>query len=163
MPLTVHDVKGIRPEPRRCGGPAAILVLVLAVTGLTAGSAPAATLRVKLDSGEIAGLSDGRELFLEAPPRRGEGLLSFARRYCGSTGLADELVEANGGRKRLLVGVHYRVPYSLLSADFQLKTLWALFDTDEVLPGGWRHRIGSGLHGRESLWLVAEWFTGTSR
>lgn len=149
MPLTVDKVRGIR---------AAGLLAALLVCGTA--PALAATLRAPLEGGMVAALVDGKQLFLEAPPLRGEGLLRFADRLCGSSKSAARIGAANGGRKRLLVGVRYKVPYALLRPELQLAVVRGLFGRDEVLPDGWRHRVGNGRHGSESLWSVAEWFTG---
>src|SRR5207247_3084185 len=51
-------------------------------------------------------------------------------------------------------------PFSLLRPEIQRQIVTTLFPNDAPAPGGWRHTvIGSGLEG-ESLWKIAEWFTG---
>ncbi len=94
-------------------------------------------------------------------PERGEGLLGLARRVCGSSTVATAIGEANGGASRLLAGVRYRVPFAVLTPERQLRVMRALFERDEVAAGGWSHRVGRAAgNGLESLWAVAEWFTG---
>ena len=114
-----------------------------------------AATRVTLEGGDRALLTDEQQLFLEAPPRRGEGWLGFAERLTGSVKLASQVGEANGGTRRLLLGKRYRLPFALLSPDNQLRVVRGLFDEDRPVAEGWRHRVG-----QESLWFVAEWFTG---
>ena len=115
-----------------------------------------AATRVTLEGGDKAVLTDRQELFLEVSPRRGEGWLSFAERLTGSVKLAPQVGAANGGTKRLLLGKRYRLPFALLSPGNQLRVVEGLFAADRPVSEGWRHRVGS----RESLWYVAEWFTG---
>jgi N-acetylmuramoyl-L-alanine amidase len=118
-------------------------------------------LRAPLADGMEAVLGADHQLFVEAQPRRGEGLLGFSRRLCGSAQVADLLAEANGLPDRLLAGVPYEVPFELLSANLQLATVRALFEDDRAESEGWRHRVlMTGSRGAESLWRVAEWFTG---
>jgi N-acetylmuramoyl-L-alanine amidase len=115
----------------------------------------------ELDGGMRAVLSDHHRIFLEAPPERGEGLLAFARRFCGTSKAAPEIRRANRGVKELRVGVRYRVPYELLSSSYRLAVLKAIFRDDRAEVEGWRHRVaGVGPLGRESLWHLALWFTG---
>ncbi len=143
MPLTIDRCRRI--------GVGLSLGLVLP---LLAQAGSAAT-RVTLPGGDRAVLTDQQQLMLEAPPRRGEGWLGFAERLTGSVNLASEVGAANGGGKRLLLGKRYRLPFELLSPANQLRVVQGVFDDDQPVSEGWRHRVG-----HESLWLVAEWFTG---
>ena len=58
-------------------------LLSLTLSACLAAAAAAETLRVRLD-GDVAALNDDDEIFLEAYPRRGEGLHAFTRRLTGS-------------------------------------------------------------------------------
>jgi N-acetylmuramoyl-L-alanine amidase len=122
---------------------------------LLAAQAGLAATRVSLPGGDRAVLTDQQQLMLEAPPRRGEGWLGFAERLTGSVNLASEVGAANGGAKQLLLGKRYRLPFELLSPVNQLRVVQGVFGDDRPVSEGWRHRVG-----RESLWFVAEWFTG---
>ncbi len=136
----------------RCRRFAVELWLVLClVSAAQVGSAT----RVTLESGDRALLTDDQELFLEVKPRRGEGWLGFAQRLTGSVKLASQVSAANGGSDRLLLGKRYRLPFALLAPSHQLRVVQGLFREDRPVSEGWRHTVG-----RESLWLVAEWFTG---
>jgi len=145
MDVTVHHIRRIS----LVGG------LLLAAVG----AASAAPTRVALGEREVATLTEEQEIFLEAVPEPGEGLLRFSRRLCGSSSHAAQIAAANGGSKRLLAGVRYRVPLALLPAERQLEIFRRLFDQDQVASDGWRHRV-TNPSGAESLWRVAEWFTG---
>jgi hypothetical protein len=89
---------------------------------LTAGGAQGYTLRVQLADGSVAGIDDEHELFLESQPGPGEGLLAFSRRYCGDLETAARAVsQANSGARQLRAGVRYRIPFSILTDEHQLR------------------------------------------
>lgn len=133
----------------------------LLVLGLALASAAGAATSQRASLGEgVTAVAGGEEgLHLEALPLRGEGLLAFARRFCGTTEAIDVLAEANRGRRRLLTGVPHRVPYSCLLPEWQARVVRALFPEDRPVAQGWQHRVGER-SGRESLWTIATWFTG---
>lgn len=118
-----------------------------------------ATFRVDLGDGMVATLAGDSELFLEAVPARGEGLLAFARRLTGEEGRADAVAAANGGQRRLLAGVRYRVPFELLPDARKLLVVRGLFPEDGPEVSGWLHVITEQT-ATQSLWHIARWFTG---
>jgi N-acetylmuramoyl-L-alanine amidase len=125
----------------------------------------AETVRAEAGPGLVAALGDDHRLWLEAEPEKGEGLLAFSRRLCGNEDAAAAIAAANGGSRRLVAGVRYRVPYELLRPALQLGLVRTLFAEDRFEgdgpESGWRHTVrGVGLFGRESLWHLATWFTG---
>ncbi len=128
------------------------------------GASPAAargTHRASIDDGIVAALDRDRQLYLEAVPQRGEGLLSFSRRFCGTSESAAVIASSNGGTRNLLAGVRYRVPFAALDPEHQQDVIQAIFEQDFVSTAGWYHRVGAGSRaGSESLWHIAEWFTG---
>jgi N-acetylmuramoyl-L-alanine amidase len=152
--------------------PAAFAVLAaLLASSPSAAPAPAAaparpaaadhSVRIQLEEGVVATLTEAG-LFLEAVPKKGEGLYAFARRLCGDSRLAPQVMEVNGGGTDLQAGMRYRLPFDLLSNNWQLKTVRALFPQDQGEADGWRHQArGVGMLRREGLWQLALWFTGT--
>lgn len=109
----------------------------------------------------IALLTDDYDLYLEARPLKGEGLLALSRRLCGGEEAADAIAASNGGTRTLVAGMRYRVPFDLLRAELQLRVVRSLFSEDRAEADGWHHRAqGVGSLGRGSLWHVARWFTG---
>ncbi len=136
----------------------AVLALLLLAGAAAAAAAPR---RVDLPGGYRAVLADDGDLFVEALPRDGEGMLAFAERLCGSAAKRSVISAANRGRTRLLKGIPYRVPLDEARTELQQQALLALFPEDRVLSVGWRHQVSAG-GGRsaESLWSVARWFTG---
>jgi N-acetylmuramoyl-L-alanine amidase len=127
---------------------------------------PSRSLRVPLGDGLVAALTEKDGIYLEAVPRRGEGLFAFTRRLCGDERLAPQVLEANGASGVrggvLQAGMRYRIPFELLSNDWHLKLVQALFPGDQGQADGWRHEArGVAALERESLWQLSLWFTGT--
>jgi N-acetylmuramoyl-L-alanine amidase len=127
---------------------------------------PSRSLRVPVGDGLVASLTEKDGIYLEAVPRRGEGLLAFTRRLCGDERLAPQVLEANAantaGDQVLKAGMRYRIPFELLSNDWHLKLVQSLFPGDKGQADGWRHEArGVAALERESLWQLSLWFTGT--
>lgn len=143
------------PGIRRAGLGLFVLLVILWVAVPSA----ADTVRRDLGDGTVAAWTDQHRLFLEASPRNGEGLYSFARRFTGTTATADEISAANDRPRRLLVGVRYRIPYRHLSDEHKLRVIRALFPRDGPVAGAWRHHVPRTTRGA-TLWRICEWFTG---
>jgi len=155
-------------------GAVCLVTLLLAGMFAFAFAPAAAAAPVRLDlvpatgdpAGQVAGamvalLTDQHELFLEAKPVQGEGLLAFARRLCGSEGSVDAIAAANDGTRTLVAGLRYQVPFEELRPELQLRVVRTLFPDDRAEADGWHHQVrGAGVLGRGSLWHLAEWFTG---
>ena len=110
--------------------------------------------------GVVAVVAGGAEPWIEAVPLRGEAQLAYARRLTGSADNLPALLVANGGRK-LLAGMRWKVPFHLASPDLQQQLLRTLFPGDRLDVTGWNHRVELAALARgESLWTVADWFTG---
>ncbi len=110
----------------------------------------------------VAVMTGHGKIHIEAKPRANEGLLAFAKRLCGNSRHSSALSRANGGVRRLKRGVRYRVPFDLLPKGSQQAAILALLPKDQATADGWKHRVSSSSRGRdaESLWTIAEWFTG---
>jgi N-acetylmuramoyl-L-alanine amidase len=153
MALSVH---------KRCR--IALVARVVLLGGVIAGAfgAEAALVRRTVDkaAGTSALLLDTGDLYFEATPRRGEGLIAFARRTTGADKNAAAIAKANGNPKKLLAGVRYRVPFEFVTAADQRAAVRVLFPKDRAVTEGWRHRVrGVGKKGRESFVHLARWFT----
>ncbi|MXX60057.1 MAG: LysM peptidoglycan-binding domain-containing protein [Holophagales bacterium] len=140
---------------------AVVLAVLLPATG------DAATRRMAVPEigspSPVAVLAASGRIHIEAKPRRNEGLLAFAERLCGNSRHASALSRANGGVQRLRRGVRYKVPFELLPARHRQAVIRALLPRDQPTAEGWRHRVASASRGArsESLWSIAEWFTGS--
>jgi N-acetylmuramoyl-L-alanine amidase len=151
-------------------GAAASAVTVAAATAEAPAAVSSRGVRVKLEEGMAARLSGDGQISIEAVPRRGEALSSFAQRLCGDARLAPQVLEANGqgaqraartaetpaaagtqatlrtarahlaASTRLLAGRTYRLPFEILSPAWQLKAAQALFPADHGDATGWRHQ-----------------------
>ena len=110
----------------------------------------------------VAVMTGNGKIHIEAKPRANEGLLAFAKRLCGNSKHSSALSRANGGVRRLKRGVRYRVPFDLLPKGSRQAAIRALLPKDQATADGWKHRVSSSSRGRdaESLWSIAEWFTG---
>ena len=120
--------------------------------------AVAATERIRVAPGQVAARNSSHELFLEVEPLAGEGMMAFCRRVSSDSSSCREISRLNRNPRRLLKGVRYRVPYSLLTPELRLAVVRAIFRDDRAEPDGWVH-FGEG----ESRGDVALWFTGDSR
>ena len=136
------------------------MLVALAAISATGVARAAPPLRLEIEPGLVATLDD-QQLYLEALPRPRETLNAFSRRLCGSTTPGPQLLQANGGRRQLLAGVRYRVPYAMLTDELKAHVLTTLFPHDERTAEAWRHRVrGAGAGRGEELWHIALWFTG---
>jgi N-acetylmuramoyl-L-alanine amidase len=105
-------------------------------------------------------IGSGDEVVALVRPLPGEGLNAFVRRVADGDSAKAEIRKENGGLKVLRKGAFVRVPYRLLAGNYQKIAIETLFPDDRATPTGWEHRVTS-LTGRpESLWRIAEWFTG---
>ena len=110
----------------------------------------------------VAVMTGHGKIHIEAKPRANEGLLAFAKRLFGSSRHSSALSRANGGVRRLKRGVRYKVPFDLLPERSQQAAIRALLPKDQATAEGWKHQVASSSRSRdaESLWSIAEWFTG---
>jgi N-acetylmuramoyl-L-alanine amidase len=146
---------------RRHTLPVAVAALVLVVAAAPMASARDVA-RVEFSRGLIAAMDRG-ELFLEASPDRGEGLLAFSRRLAGSEDYAGAISAANDGSRNLAIGVRYKVPYEILRPEYQIRVLRAIFGDDRLTTAGWEHTVlASEVLAGRSLERIAHWFTGSS-
>jgi N-acetylmuramoyl-L-alanine amidase len=143
------------------GGRAALL----AVSLLTAAASPRARDRTVVVSPEVRVIvTEGNEVFLSARPLPGEGVTAFVKRLTDDPGARKEILgsgaKAMGPLRR---DVFFRVPYARLSPTYRKIAIEALFPDDTADPGGWTHRVTAPAGRPESLWRIAEWFTGDGR
>jgi len=105
-------------------------------------------------------IGEGDEITLSARPLPGEGIDAFIKRFTEDPRTKSEILSRNEGVKLLRDDVFVRVPYRLLSENYRRIAIEALFPGDSTDAQGWVHRV-SALTGKpESLWRIAEWFTG---
>src|SRR5262245_8726016 len=140
-------------------------LLAAALCGALVPAVPAfAGERTAIVSPEIrVTIKGGDEITLSARPLSGEGLDAFVQRLTEDPKAKNEIVRANGGLRRLRSDKFVNVPYGLLSQSFRKIAIEALYPDDRATLAGWEPRV-TGLSGKpESLWRIAEWFTGDGR
>ena len=141
----------------------AVLLPAAAAAATTSGAARRVAVPEIGSPAPVAVINASGRIHIEAKPRPNEGLLAFAKRLCGNSKHASAVSRANGGVRGLRRGVRYKVPFDLLPTRHQQATVNALLPRDRAIADGWKHRVASSSRGRraESLWSIAEWFTGS--
>ncbi len=139
-------------------GPLAAVFLSAALPG-TGGAIPRE--KEVVVSPEIhVSIAGGDEITLSARPLPGEGLDGFVRRLTDDPRAKKDILAGNNGLPRLRYDRYVRVPFRLLSPSFQKIAIEALFPEDRAVTSGWEHRVAAPTGKPETLWRIAEWFTG---
>ncbi len=107
-----------------------------------------------------ASVSDGDEVFLSARPLPEEGVDAFVRRFTDDPKTKKEILAQNADLKLFRKDVFVRMPYRLLSENYRKIAMEALFPEDRADAKGWNHVVTAPAGRPESLWRIAEWFTG---
>jgi len=112
-------------------------------------------------SGELrVSIEEDEQVFLSARPLPGEALDAFARRFTDDPATKKEILAGNAGMNLMRKDVFVRVPYRLLSDNYRRIAMEALFPGDRGDAKGWIHVVTAPAGHPESLWRIAEWFTG---
>ena len=101
------------------------------------------------------------EIEVLVEPHVGDAWTRLAKRVAGDAAKWEDIAQFNAADDSLKAGRAVRVPYSLLRGELQREIIATLFPRDRAVSGGWSHTVvgGRGIEG-ESLWKIAEWFTG---
>lgn len=121
--------------------------------------APIAT--AQISSSLRATLTREYEIDVAVNPHAGDAWTRLSRRVTGDAANWEEIAALNESDETLKTHKPVRVPYALLRPDLQRGIIATLFPMDQYTPAGWRHIVvgARGIEG-ESLWNIAEWFTG---
>jgi N-acetylmuramoyl-L-alanine amidase len=94
-------------------------------------------------------------------PHDGDAWTRLAKRVTGDAERWHNIAAFNHAAENLTSEQKVRVPLSMLRAELQKQIVTTLFPRDALTEKGWRHVVagGAGIEG-ESLWNIAEWFTG---
>jgi len=108
-----------------------------------------------------AALTSDYTIEVTVMPHDGDAWSRLALRVTGDAENWKAIAAYNGPDARLRSGIPVSVPLPLLRPEMQRQIMANLFPKDSLTDKGWKHVIiGSrGLEG-ESLWSLAEWFTG---
>lgn len=138
---------------------------------LSAGVLSAAPPHVPSDSSPVAATrvtpelsaSLGRDYVLDVivKPHDGDAWTRLAKRVTGNADNWKTIADFNHAGENLTSEQRVRVPLRLLRPELQRQLVATLFPQDKTTRAGWRHVVvgSSGVEG-ESLWNIAEWFTG---
>jgi len=101
------------------------------------------------------------EIDVTVKAHRGDAWTRLSKRVTGDAAHWEELAAQNGGDDTLRHDQKVHVPFEMLKPELQAQVIQNLFPADTISKAGWQHAvIGSrGIEG-ESLWKIAEWFTG---
>ena len=101
------------------------------------------------------------EIAVTVKPHPGDAWSRLARRVSGDAANWEDLAAFNEADENLTTEQIVRVPFTMLKPALQRDIIATLFPKDQATAGGWKHIVvGSrGIEG-ESLWKIAEWFTG---
>ena len=112
-------------------------------------------------SGELkVAIAAGDVVYLFAKPLPGETMADFAKRFSDDPATRKKILALPLSSGRLKPGAFVRVPFDLLSDNFRKIALQALFPEDSGSSAGWTHVVTAPSGSPESLWRIAEWFTG---
>jgi N-acetylmuramoyl-L-alanine amidase len=94
-------------------------------------------------------------------PHEGDAWSRLAKRVTGDGDRWNEIATFNHAGGNLTTEQRVRIPFNLLRPNLQRDVAAALFPSDSDIAAGRRHVVvgSSGIEG-ESLWNIAEWFTG---
>ena len=108
-----------------------------------------------------ASLSAEYTLDIVVAPHDGDAWTRLAKRVTGDADRWKDIAAFNDAGHSLTAEQRVRIPFSLLRPQLQRQIATTLFPADRMTDGGWRHVVvgTSGVEG-ESLWNIAEWFTG---
>jgi len=132
-------------------------VFFLAAAG-SAAPLPLATARLSDET--HAALDRSYDVQLIVSPHPGDAWSRLARRLTGDAENWHAIAELNKAGLRLTTEEEIRVPLAMLKPVLQLEVVVSLFPRDSRTAGGWTHRVIGGDIEGESLWKIAEWFTG---
>jgi N-acetylmuramoyl-L-alanine amidase len=136
-----------------------VLRLVL-LAGIPAALAADTTKTIAISPELRVSIEDDEQVFLSARPLPGEALDAFIRRFTDDPATKKEILAGNGGMNLLRKDVFVRVPYRLLSDNYRRIAMEALFPGDRGDAREWTHLVTAPAGHPESLWRIAEWFTG---
>jgi N-acetylmuramoyl-L-alanine amidase len=135
-----------------------VLLYAATVFAATSQETPIATARV---TSELrASLTRDYEIDVVVKPHDGDAWTRLAKRVTGDADRWHDLAAFNKAGDSLTSEQAVRVPFLMLRPELQRQIVTTLFSSDASTAAGWKHIVvGSEIEG-ESLWRLAEWFTG---
>jgi N-acetylmuramoyl-L-alanine amidase len=134
--------------------------LLFALIAMGAAPAPEAVKVVEVSPELRVSIAEGEEVFLSARPLPNESVDAFIQRLAQDPKAKKDILAQNQELQLRRHEIFVRVPYRLLSDNYRKIAIEALFPEDRADPGGWTHVVTAPAGHPESLWRIAEWFTG---
>jgi N-acetylmuramoyl-L-alanine amidase len=137
-------------------------IVVLHLPAILLADAPPQILSTAAVTPELRASLTGEYLIdVVVTPHEGDAWTRLAKRITGDAERWHDLAAFNKAGETLTTEQRVHVPLSLLRPELQKEVVASLFPRDRKTEEGWRHVVagGSGIEG-ESLWNIAEWFTG---
>ncbi len=133
--------------------------LLLFPASLAGAPAPPLT-SSKVTSELRVSLSHAYEIDPLVTSHRGDAWTRLAKRVTGDAENWEAIAGFNHAED-LTSDLDVHVPFLMLRPELQRQIIKVLFPDDRLTAAGWKHVVigGSGIEG-ESLWQIAEWFTG---
>lgn len=107
-----------------------------------------------------ASLAGDATLDVIVTPHDGDAWSRLAKRVTGDGERWHVLADLNHADTTLTTDMRVRVPFALLRPELQKQIARSLFPNDRAAADGWRHEVIGDAPEGESLWNIAEWFTG---
>ncbi len=106
----------------------------------------------------------GRRPVLMVEPRRGDGWITLAGRFCGTPEAAANLRAANPRLKQPMRDRPVAIPLESLAGELRLDAVRALYPADQRTADGWQHWVVDPFQDGTVTWeWLAELFTGDAR
>lgn len=108
-----------------------------------------------------AALTRDYDIEVSVKPHDGDAWTRLAKRVTGDASNWEDIAAHNQADDRLKSHRRVLVPFSMLKPELQREIVKTLFPLDRSTVQGWTHTVigARGIEG-ESLWKIAEWFTG---
>lgn len=139
-----------------------VAVVLIFVAALPLSARPARTIHsAELYPGIHAFVDIDQQIEVRARPKTGDSWSRIALRLTGDGLKWKSLRDLNGMSDRLMADRDIIVPFAMLSPRMKRRSIEALFPNDQPVSNGWIHGVAlPGAVEGETLWKIAEWFTG---
>jgi N-acetylmuramoyl-L-alanine amidase len=138
-----------------------VSVVLLSARVLLAAPSNTPIASAQIAPGIRASLTRDYQIEVIVSPHAGDAWTRLARRVTGDAANWEEIAAFNQADDKLTSEQSVRVPFAMLRANLQRDVIATLFPNDKTTADGWKHVVvgARGVEG-ESLWNIAEWFTG---
>jgi N-acetylmuramoyl-L-alanine amidase len=137
-----------------------VWILGVFFVAVAAVAAPAPLAAARLSDETHAVLDRSYDILLIVSPHPGDAWSRLARRLTGDGENWPAIAELNRAGSKLTTEGQIRIPLGMLKPALQREVVTSLFPCDFMTPEGWSHHVIGGDIEGESLWKIAEWFTG---